>query len=470
MIKPKKFKTDHRDTETQRKHTDIKSFLSASVPLWLKIGNTIVKCLFLIFLLPLITDAKVYIDISSPTVKKLAIAIPQLNSSGDEAATVASKVTDVITKDLEITGIFNIIDKASFLVDPLKAELSPDKIDFNPWGALGAEFLTKGSLAAEGRNITVDVRLYDVTTGKQVMASRYTRDARDARKIGHMIADDIIANLTGERGVFNTRIAFVSNSTGNKEIYVMDFDGEGVEAITKNGFINISPAWSPDGSAISYVSFKGGRPSVYIKEIGNGKETKLSVPEGTSLGASWSPDGKKLALVISRDGNADIYTINRDGSGLTRLTDSWGLDVSPSWAPNGKEIAFVSDRGGSPQIYIMDSSGGNVRRLTFEGSYNASPVWSLKGDRIAFAGTSEGRFEIITINPDGSDLRQLTANTGNNENPTWSPDGRFISFSSTRDGGSIIYIMHSDGEDQRRVASMKGKATSPAWGPRVKEP
>ncbi len=420
-----------------------------------------------------LSSAKVYIDISSPSAKKLAVAIPQLNSSADEAATVASKVTDVITKDLEITGIFNIIDKASFPVDPLKAELSPDKIDFKPWVALGAEFLTKGSLAAEGRNITADVRLYDVATGKQVMASRYTRDARDARKIGHMIADDIIANLTGERGVFNTRIAFVSNGTGNKEIYAMDFDGEGVEDMTKNGFINISPAWSPDGSAISYVSFKGGRPSVYIKEIENGKngkETKLSVPEGTSLGASWSPDGKKLALVISRDGNADIYAINRDGSGLTRLTDNWGLDVSPSWAPNGKEIAFVSDRGGSPQIYIMDSSGGNVRRLTFEGSYNASPAWSLKGDRIAFAGTSDGRFEIFTINPDGSDLRQLTATAGNNENPTWSPDGRFISFSSTRDGGSSIYIMHSDGADQRRVASMKGKATSPNWGPRPKEP
>jgi len=470
MIKPKKFKTDHRDTETQRKHTDIKSFLSASVPLWLKIGNTIVKCLFLIFLLPLITDAKVYIDISSPTAKKLSIAIPQLNSAGDGAAIVASKVTDVITKDLEISGIVSFIDKASSLVDPLKAELSPERIDFKPWVALGAEFLTKGKVSVEGRNITVDVRLYDVTAGKQVMVSIYVRDAKDLRKIGHMVADDIIANLTGDRGVFNTRIAFVSNSTGNKEVYVMDFDGEGVEAATKNGSINLSPAWSPDGSAISYVSFKGGRPSVYIKEIGNDKEARLSVPEGTSLGASWSPDGKKLALVISRDGNADIYAINKDGSGLTRLTDNWGLDVSPSWAPNGKEIAFVSDRGGSPQIYIMDSSGGNVRRLTFEGSYNSSPAWSPKGDRIVFAGTSDGKFDIFTINPDGSNLSQLTVDAGNNENPTWSPDGRFISFSSTRDGGSIIYIMHSDGADQRRVAPMKGKSTSPAWGPRIKEP
>lgn len=447
-----------------------KRFNRPGVGILNKTKKTLLALLLIFTSLPHTIDAKVYLKIGSPTIQLLAIAIPQLNSSADEAATVASKVTDVITKDLEISGIFSIIDKASFLVDPLKSELSPDKIDFKPWGALGAEFLTKGSLAAEGRNITVDVRLYDVATGKQVMASRYTRDARDARKIGHTIADDIIANLTGERGVFNTRMAFVSNGTGNKEIYVMDFDGEGVEAITKNGFINISPAWSPDGSAISYVSFKGGRPSVYIKEIENGKETKLSVPEGTSLGASWSPDGKKLALVISRDGNADIYAINRDGGGLTRLTESWGLDVSPSWAPNEKEIAFVSDRGGSPQIYIMDSSGGNVRRLTFEGSYNASPAWSMKGDRIAFAGTSEGRFEIFTINPDGSDLRQLTANTGNNENPTWSSDGRFISFSSTRDGGSSIYIMHSDGADQRRIDSMKGKATSPAWEPRIKEP
>lgn len=431
---------------------------------------------FIIFLILTLTcpvslaSAKVYIDISSPTAKKLSIAIPQLNPSADEAAPAASKVTDVIIKDLETSGIFSIIDKASYPVDQLKTELSPDKMDFKPWSAIGAEFLTKGTLTLEGRNITADVRLYDVTTGKQVMASRYTRDSKDARRIGHLIADNIIASITDERGVFSTRIAFVSNVTGNKEIYLMDYDGEGIEAITKNGSINISPAWSPDGSAVSYVSFKGRRPSVYIKEVGNGKETKVSIPEGTSMGASWSPDGKRLAVVISKEGNADIYAVNRDGSGLTRLTNNWGLDVSPSWSPNGKDIAFVSDRGGSPQIYIMDSSGGNVRRLTFEGSYNASPVWSPKGDAIAFAGTSNGRFDIFTINPDGSGLRQLTINAGNNENPAWSPDGRFISFSSTRDGGSNIYIMHSDGTDQRRITSVKGKATSPAWGPRIKEP
>lgn len=454
MTTPQRIEIYHRASEAKRRLRLRLSLLIILTFTW--------ACLFSS------ATAKVYIDISSPTAKKLSIGITQLNSSGDAAAPVASKITDVITKDLEISGIFNIIDKASSLVDPLKAELSPERIDFKPWVALGAEFLTKGGITVEGRNITVDVRLYDVTTGTQVMASIYTRDAKDVRKIGHMIADDIIANLTGDRGAFNTRMAFVSNGTGNKEIHAMDFDGEGVEAITKNGFINISPAWSPDGSAISYVSFKGGRPSVYIKEIGNGKETRLSISDGTSLGASWAPDGKKLALVISRDGNADIYAINRDGGSLTRLTDNWGLDVSPSWSPDGKQIAFVSDRGGSPQIYIMDSSGGNVRRLTFEGSYNSSPAWSPKGDRIAFAGTTDGKFDIFTINPDGSDLRQLTVNAGNNENPAWSPDGRFISFSSTRDGGSIIYIMHSDGGDQRRVAPMKGKATNPAWGPRLK--
>jgi TolB protein len=441
------------------------------VPLWLKTGFHIgIGCLFWVFIFPLIAEAKVYIDISAPAAERLPIAIPELYSSNAETAKVALKITEVITRDLEVSGILNILDKATYPDDPLRAELASEKIDFKPWANIGAEGLLKGIVSMEGGKVTVDARLYDVAMGRQVMASRYAKDAKEVRRIAHIIADDIISVLTGERGVFSTRMAFVSNVTGNKEVYVMDYDGEGVEALTKNGSINLSPSWSPDGTAISYVSFKSGRPLVYVRGVGNGKESIFSFQEGSVMGASWSPDGKRLALVISREGNADIYAINRDGSGITRLTDSWGLDVSPSWSPNGREISFVSDRGGSPQIYMMDSTGKNVRRLTFEGSYNTSPSWSPKGDRIAFAGMRDGRFEVFTINPDGSDLKQLTADAGNNENPTWSPDGRFISFSSTRDGGSSIFIMHSDGSGQRRVTSMKGKATSPSWGPRVEEP
>lgn len=414
-------------------------------------------------------DAKVYIDIGLPETKRLPIAVPPLNSAKGEAAVIASKITEVIVGDLEKSGILNILDKALYPADPLKTGLSPEMTDFRPWSAIGAEALVKGTAAIEGQSLTVDARLYDVTTGKQVMMSKYKREAREFRKTAHIIADDIIATLTGEKGVFNTKMALVSNIKGNKEIYLMDYDGEGVEALTQNSSINISPAWSPDGYAVSYVSFKGGSPAVYIREVASGKESRLPVPEGTPMGASWSPDGQRLALVVSRDGNADIYLINRDGSGLDRLTENWGLDVSPAWSPNGKEMAFVSDRGGNPQVYIMDSSGKNVRRLTFEGKYNASPAWSPRGDRIAFAGMGDGKFDIFTISPDGSSLMQLTANAGNNETPSWSPDGRFISFSSTRDGIAGIYIMHSDGSGQKKIFSINGSATNPVWGPRIKE-
>ncbi|MBI4745489.1 MAG: PD40 domain-containing protein, partial [Deltaproteobacteria bacterium] len=360
-------------------------------------------------------DAKVYIDIGLPETKMLPIAIPSLHSAEGEAGVIASKVTEVIASDLETSGILDILDKANYPTDPLKAEFSPEMIDFKPWLAIGAEALVKGKVAIEGRNLTVDARLYDVTAGRQVMISSNKRDAKEFRKVAHEIADSIIASLTGERGIFSTRIAFVSNVRGNKEIFTMDYDGEGVEAITQNGFINISPCWSPDGSAISYVSFKEGRSAVYIKEIRNGNDKRLSHIEGTSMGASWAPDGQRLAVVVSRGGNADIYVINRDGSGLTRLTDNWGLDVSPSWSP--------------------------------------------KGDRITFAGMSDGKFEIFTINPDGSGLMRLTADAENNEGPTWSPDGRFITFSSTKGGG--IYIMRSDGTGRKKVTSMKGRATNP---------
>lgn len=416
-------------------------------------------------------EAKVYIDISSPAARRLPIAVPGLNSAEGPAAVIASKITDVLVHDLEMSGMLNILDKSIYPPAALKTERSTDMTDFKPWFAIGAEALVNGNITVDEAYITADARLYDVTAGKQVMTFRHKMDKRDFRKMAHAIADDIIENLTGEKGVFSARIAFVSNVRGNKEISVMDYDGDGMEALTQNGSINISPAWSPDGSAISYVSFRDGGAAIYIKEMKNGSDKRISFTAGTSMGASWSYDGKRLAVVVSRDGNADIYALNRDGSGLARLTDNWGLDVSPSWSPTGREIAFVSDRGGNPQIYIMDSSGGNVRRLTFEGKYNASPAWSPKGDRIAFAGMNDGKFNIFTINPDGAALTQLTAGSGNNESPAWSPDGRFISFSSTRDGVSGIYIMHPDGTEQKKVAlPMKGGATSPSWGPRVKEP
>ncbi|MBM2838099.1 MAG: domain protein beta Propeller [Deltaproteobacteria bacterium] len=432
-----------------------------------KTKKALLALLYIFIVTPYVTDAKVYLKIGSPTIQLLPIAIPNLSADG-EAAVIASKVSEVITSDLETSGILNILDKAIYPADPLKAELSPEMIDFKPWLAIGAEALVKGKVVMEGRSLTVDARLYDVTAGRQVMKSSNKRDAKELRKVAHELADSIIENLTGEKGVFSTRIAFVSNVRGNKEIFTMDYDGEGVEAVTQNGSINISPGWSPDGSAISYVSFKEGRSAVYIKEVRSGNDRRLSLPEGTSMGASWAPDGQRLAVVISRNGNADIYAVNRDGSDLTRLTDSWGLDVSPSWSPTGKEIAFVSDRGGNPQIYIMDSSGGNIRRLTFDGKYNASPSWSSKGDRIAFAGISDGKFEIFTINPDGSGLMRLTTDAENNEGPMWSPDGRFITFSSAKGGG--IYIMRSDGTGRKKVTSMKGRATNPSWGPRVEVP
>lgn len=414
------------------------------------------------------SDARVFIGIGLPETNTLPIAIPSFHSTDVEAELIAAKISEVIISDLEASGILDILHSATYPSDPLRAELSSSAIDFKPWLGIGAESLVKGKVVLEGRNIAVDARLYDVTTGKQLMASKNKKDANEFRKVAHDIADSIIESLTGERGVFSTRIAFISNIGGNKEVFTQDYDGEGVEVVTRNGSINISPGWSPDGSAISYVSFKEGRSAVYIKEVRSGTDKRLLLPEGTSMGASWAPDGRKLAVVISRKGNSDIYVMNSDGSGLVRLTDNWGLDVSPSWSPTGKEIAFVSDRGGSPQIYIMASSGGNVRRLTFEGKYNASPSWSPKGDRIAFAGISNGRFEIFTINPDGSGLMQLTVDSENNESPTWSPDGRLIAFSSAKGGG--IYIMHQNGSGRRKVTSIKGIASNPSWGPMLKEP
>ncbi|MDD2898693.1 MAG: Tol-Pal system beta propeller repeat protein TolB [Desulfuromonadaceae bacterium] len=404
-----------------------------------------------------------YIEINAPGNRqlKLAVEVPrQVDSPSNPEA--AKMVADVIAFDMNMSAVVNASSTAPVLGTKGSALAISD---FTPWSNAGFDLLVKSEYSLVKEQLTVEFRLYDVINRKIVTAKRYLGRARDLRRFSHLFSDEILRALTGEAGAFTTRIAYVSTQTGNKEIFIMDWDGNNPLPLTKNGSINLNPDFSPDGREILFTSYKRGNPDLYRRSLSNPTEILLSNRKGLNITGKWSPNGTKIALALSKDGDAEIYLLEKDGSHPTRLTINPALDLSPAWSPDGTQIAFVSDRLGKPQIFVMNSDGSNVRRVTTDGSYNVNPRWSPKGDKIVYSRMTNGGFDIFTIAPDGSQDTQLTSG-GSNENPTWSADSRFICFSSKRSSGNGVYVMRADGSGQTKVSQGKGTYFQPAWSAR----
>jgi len=389
---------------------------------------------------------------------KLAVEAPRSQDPAPNAA-AAREMGEVIAFDMNMSG--NVIADAKEQ-PPLPGLIAFAEPDYTAWLAAGYDLLVRSEFSIKGNDLTIEFRLYDVVNRKLMTAKRYLGVSKDLRRFAHSFSDEILLALTGERGCFTTHIAFVSTQSGNKEIFIMDWDGHNLLQLTRNGSINMNPDVSPDGHEIIFTSYKHGNPDLYKRSLSNTVEVPVSHRKGLNITGVWSPDGSRIALSLSKDGNAEIYTISRNGDHPQRLTVFPSIEVSPTWSPDGGRIAFVSDRLGKPQIFVMDANGYNVRRLTTSGNYNVNPRWSPKGDKIAYARMQGGGFQIYTINIDGSNDTQLTS-VGSSENPAWSPDGRFIASSSKRGGVEAIYVMRADGSGQTRVSQNKGHATQPAW-------
>lgn len=370
----------------------------------------------------------------------------------------------ILTADLRFTTIFDVMDPGILPFHPASVQLDRERPLFPGLSALKVQHLAVGQVSARGREAVVEGRLYDVTTGNMVFGKRYVGDPKFYRLIIHRFADDIMFNLTGEKGVAQTRIAFVSGGGQTaKELFVMDYDGAGAMPITGNQSINLSPRWSPDGRLIAYTSYRNGNPDLFVLNFDSGRRDVLSSQRGLNATPAWSPDGQWLVFAMSAGGGTNLFILPKGGGTPRPLTTGPSISVSPSFSPNGRQIVFNSDRGGSPQIYVMDVDGANLRRVTFEGSYNSSPRWSPRGEKIAFMCRLGGN-QICLINPDGSRQQQLTSQ-GNNEDPTWSPDGRHIAFTSTRTGRRDIFGMHADGTEQTRVTNNGRDNYLPDWSP-----
>lgn len=373
---------------------------------------------------------------------------------------LANEVAEVNSFDLTMSGLV-VAERRD--AAPLANGLALTPIDFVPWLSAGYDLLIRGEYELRGQELTIEFRLYDVLGKKLLTSKRFLGNEKDLRRYAHSFSDEVLRALTGEKGAFTSKILYVSTQTGNKELFLMDWDGYNPQQLTNNHSINLSPDISPDGREIIFTSYKRGNPDLYKRAISSTVEVPVSHRRGLNITGAWSPDGSKIALALSKDGNTEIYTIARDGSSPNRLTVSHSANLSPAWSPDGSKIAFVSDRLGKPQLFVMDASGGNVQRFPVSGGYIVNPAWSPKGDKLAYARMAGG-FQIFVANADGSNETQLTFE-GSNERPRWSPDGRLIAFSSKRGGQEALYVMRADGSGQTRVSRTKGNSQHPVWTP-----
>ncbi|MCL5006115.1 MAG: Tol-Pal system beta propeller repeat protein TolB [Acidobacteria bacterium] len=402
---------------------------------------------------------------------KVRIAVPDFaaRSQDQRLVSLTQVFNKVLWDDLDNSGILDLVSKSLY---PLKTPQEPQDVDYNAWSSApaSAQMLAFGYAEIINNNFVVTARLFDVhnPTNPAVLQKRYvaTLTELSAREVAHHFANEIIQILGGGiSGINLTKIAFVSNRTGNPEIWVMDYDGYNQHQITNYHSLCLTPRWSPDNSDLAFTSYASGNPEIYVFSLLTNRRIPFPTYKGLNTTPAWSPDGKKIAFCSSMSGDPEIYVCDRNGLNLQRLTFSPGVDISPVWNPKtGNEIAFVSDRSGSPQIYIMNADGTNLRRLITAGGDAEAPSWSPNGLYIAFSWrvTETGEWDVYVIEIATGRIIQLTHNAGRNEHPTWSPDGRHLVFESTRTGTRQIWTMLADGSDPKQLTT-KGRNWNPNW-------
>ena len=396
----------------------------------------------------------------------LRLAFPEIRGRdrlSGAAARAAQELDETLRRDLEAARIFQVQGPEELEVLQLTGEAARD---FELYRSLGNEILLQAEIKPQGERLVLEGRVFDLASGQSILGKRYRGEYELARRIAHTFADEIVLFFTGRRGVALTTIAYSSDRTGHKEIFLMDADGENQRPITAHKSISMSPDWGPTGESIAYVSFYGGSPGIYLAEVATGQKRPVVTQGGFNTSPSFSNDGQRIAFSRSVEGNVEIFVANRDGSGLKRLTHSPGIDTNPAWSPTGREIAFTSSRAGNPHIYVMDSEGANNRRVTFIGDYNDGAAWAPDGTKIAHATRRGAAFDIALTDLVTLESRILAGGPGSEETPVFSPDGRRIAFASSRSSGSRretqIYVMDADGSNVEQL-TQSGNNYTPAW-------
>ena len=409
--------------------------------------------LLLVLIVPAIVPARaddVRIDISTGEARRIRVQCEALAAQGSRNPPVTSVQADeVLANDLDHSAVFAVT--RSWVQGEQPGEVAA---------------YVGGTWSVSGSQIKLAGEVRDFPGRRPILMREYRGPAKEWRSLVHRFADDVVLQFTGEPGVSQTRIAFIARNGWDKELCVMDWDGDNVVQLTNDRSLAMSPAWSPDGSLLLFTSYRGNKgPRVCVTLSRGGPTYLVSGRPGLNTSASYSPDGREIVCSLSQDGNSELYLLDARGGSPQRLTDNRAIETSPCWSPTGQEIAFTSDRGGTPQVYVMDHAGGNVRRLNYDVSYTDSPAWSPNGKWIAFVSRTGSGFDIYVCRTDGSGTR-LVVGGSSNENPRWSPDSRHLVFASNRDGAFALYVTDLDDRPPRKLETGAREAQSPAWSPR----
>jgi len=402
-------------------------------------------------------QAQLSIEITGGGANQIPIGV--LRFAGEEV--LPQRISDIVDADLQRSGRFHMLFAGN--VDPLPAEVA--QVNFGDWKNRSADALVIGSVVrlADGR-FEARFRLLDVPKQTQIGGVAFTLSAQQVRTTAHRIADAVYEKLTGDRGVFSTRIAYVVKQGNRYELQIADADGVGAQTALASREPIISPAWSPDGTRLAYVSFENKKPVVYVHSLVSGQRQAVANFKGSNSAPAWSSDGKQLAVVLSKDGGSQIYLIGADGSNARRLTNSGSIDTEPFFAPDGQSIYFTSDRGGSPQIYRMSASGGEVARVTFDGSYNVSPRVSGDGRTLAYIARDGGRFQLKSLDL-ASKQGQVLTDGLHDESPSFAPNGKMILYATQINNRGSLAAVSSDGRVKQRLSVQAAEVREPAWGP-----
>lgn len=403
--------------------------------------------------------AQIEVDVNRGDVKPLPIAIPVFG--GAQGAEIAQ----VITGDLERSGLFAPINQAAYIEKNPDVNVQPR---FADWKTINAQALVNGQATVEGGRLTVNFRLWDVYSEQPLLGLQFTTTPENWRKLAHKISDAVYERLTGEKGYFDTRIVFVSESGGRldrkKQLAIMDQDGANPSYLTDGSYIVMTPRFSSTSQEITYMALRPEGSSIYLFNLETGRRETLGNFPGMVFAPRFSPDGGRVAFSVERNGNSDIYVMDLRSRTSTKLTSDPSIETSPSFSPDGTKIVYNSDRGGTAQLYVMDANGGGGRRISFGAGRYTTPVWSPTGDFIAFTKQAGGQFHIGIMRPDGTDERLLTTSYMD-EGPTWAPNGRVLMFSRETPGaGPRLWTVDVTGRILR-AAPYPGSGSDPAWSP-----
>lgn len=398
--------------------------------------------------------AQFRVEITGVGIKQIPIALPQFR--GEDAA--PQKISAIVQADLVRSGRFKSIDASGEQLD------ESSRPDVAKWTANGAEYLSVGSVTRSGNGFDVRFRLWDAVKGADLGGQSYNVPQADLRLVAHKIADYIYEKITGEKGVFSTRITYVTKNGPRYTLWVADSDGENAQSALASPEPIISPTWSPAGTQLAYVSFESRKPVVYVHEVSSGRRRLIANFRGSNSAPAWSPDGSTLAVTLSRDGGSQLYTIPSSGGEPRRLMQSSGIDTEPTYSKDGRYIYFVSDRGGAPQIYRVGTQGGNAERVTFSGSYNISPSISPDGKTLAYITRAGGGYKLQVMDLASSTVASVTDSTSD-ESPSFAPNSRLIVYATREGGREALMTTTLDGKIKARLAGQSGDIREPDWGP-----